>query len=242
MVKQAEKCFGALTGFLQGYECPRCYKNFGYFNNHGVAFLYFCGEPSCLQEDSNASKANKPINEEKHVDAAIRFGIGAKYVNASLSRWNANPRHADLVSRWLREPKEFLVLLGKPKTGKTYFCAAAANYLNDQKKNLQYYNSHRLIEELHKAISKDINSYEIIGKMSKFDFFILDDLGSSLNSEWQKEMFLDLIDQRYSNSKPTIITSNLNAEELQKTLGERTSRRILSEENLVLNLGPEYVR
>lgn len=196
-----------------------------------------------MQDDSQSSRGLVKKHEEiKHVDAAHRFGMGGRYVNASLSKWNANAKHASYVNEWLKKPKNFLVLSGKPKTGKTYFCAAIANFLLEQKKVVKYYNSHRLIEEIQKSLSKDGNPYDSIAKMAAQDFFILDDLGSSLNTEWQKEMFLDLVDQRYSNHKPTIITSNLNQEDLKATLGERTSRRVFSEENLVLTLGPEYVR
>lgn len=234
---------GALTCNIQDYTCPRCTKNFGYLYASGTGFMYFCGDPGCLQEDSDASKSSiKKTQEIKDFDAAHRFGIGSKYVNASLTKWNANPQHSEYVSRWLRSPKEFLVLTGKVKTGKTYFCAAVANYLMEQKRSVRYYNSHRLVEEVQKGMGKDSSPYDVINKMAAYDYFILDDLGSSLNTEWQKEMFLDLIDQRYSNSKPTIITTNLNKDEIKAVLGERTSRRIFSEENLVITLGPEYVR
>lgn len=209
----------------------------------GTGFMFFCGERECLQDDSNSSKSTiKYSSEMEIVDAAHRFGIGVKYVNASLSRWNANLSHAEYVLRWLQKPKDFLVQVGKCDTGKTYFCAAIANFFLNNKKNVKYYNSHRLIEEIQKGMAKDITAYETIGKMAAYDFFILDDLGSSLNTEWQKEMFLDLIDQRYSNSKPTVITSNLNESEMKNVLGERTSRRIFSKENLLIELGPEYVR
>ena len=237
------KYAGALTGFIKDYSCPRCFKNFVVIYRHEGGFGFVCGESECLQDDSNASKSStKSTYEEKVVDAAHRFGLGSRYVNASLSKWSINASHAGGILAWVKNPKDFLVLIGKPNTGKTYFCSAIANFLMEQRHVVKYYNSHRFIEEIQRAISKDILAYDVVNKMASYDFFILDDLGSSLNTDWQKEMFLDLIDQRYSNSKPTIITSNLNESDLKEVLGERTSRRIFSNENLVITLGPEYIR
>jgi DNA replication protein DnaC len=71
---------------------------------------------------------------------------------------------------------------------------------------------------------------------------IIDDVGAATNTPWQQEMFLDLIDRRYSNEKITIVTTNFMENDCKEHLGERTTRRMFTKENLVINLGPEYAR
>lgn len=240
---QREPIIGALTGRIQGYSCPRCHENFGYLFMEPTGCMYFCGNKICLQDDANASRGKiKKEDHTQHEDAAIRFSLGSRYVNASLSKWNANASHSELVLRWIKHPENALVLIGVPNTGKTYFCAAVANYLISRCVNVRYYNAKRLIEEVQKGIGADVNQYETIKRIANYDFLILDDLGASTNTDWQKEIFLDLIDQRYSGRFPTIITSNLNHDVMRDVLGERTARRVFSKDSLVITLGPEYER
>ncbi len=242
MVKRSENS-GALCGYIDGYKCPRCCKNFGYLHPSPTGIMFFCGEGECLQDDSESSKSlvgDKMIISQPK-DAALNFGMGAKYVNACLPKWTATKQHMDLVLKWSKDPKNMLVLIGPPETGKTYFCAAIANYFIEKGRLVKYFNSRRYFEEIQKAIQSDKSQYEAVRNIAQSDILILDDLGASTNSEWQKEVILDLIDQRYSSEKPTIITSNLDENNAKIALGERTTRRIFSE-NLVLTVGDEYVR
>lgn len=206
---------------------------------------FFCANSECLQSDSKSSTYDSreiSINQSKDQDAAIRFSLGSRYVNASLSRWNKNQNHVEAVSRWMSGQKNMLVLIGPPNTGKTYFCAAIANFLLQQQKNIRFYNPRRFFEEIQKTISAGQNQYYPIKAIAESPVLIFDDVGASTNSEWQKEVLLDLVDQRYSSNLPTIITSNLEEKAMISAFGERTARRIFSPDNLILTLGNEYVR
>ncbi len=190
-----------------------------------------------------ASKGRKSETSSRNSsDAALMFGIGARYVNATLAKWHSNAVHAKAVSEWIKNPKCMLVMIGNPKTGKTYFCVAVANYFLEKKRQVRYYNSRRIFEEIQKGIANNENQYETVSNMCQSDILILDDIGASTNSEWQKEIILDLIDRRYSEQKVTLVTSNLTEQKFKEALGERTSRRIFSDDNLILNLGNDYVR
>ncbi len=205
--------------------------------------MYFCGDKKCLQDDSNASKGKvQHMKIGTKVDAAILFGLGSRYVNASLVKCNANPEINQEISNWIKDAKNMCVIVGPTNTGKTYFSLAIANYFLDQKRNVKYIMYRRLFEDIQKAIQKNENQYSIIEKLSEAEILILDDVGASTNTEWQKEMFLDLIDRRYSNQKITLITTNFMEEDCKQHLGERTSRRMFSKENLVVELGPEYAQ
>ena len=47
---------------------------------------------------------------------------------------------------------------------------------------------------------------------------ILDDLGAENNTEWSKEKIYEIIDSRYRQSKPMIITTNLTKDQLRDKL------------------------
>lgn len=198
--------------------------------------MFFCGETSCMNDDSDASKAaanNMRVREEPK-DAAIKFGMGREYVNASLAKWRASEKQCSVVNAWVKEPLKMLVLVGKPRTGKTFFCAAVANYFMQQKINVRYLNSRRFFEAIQNAIANDKSQYEAIRQIASHEVLILDDIAAATNSEWQKEVLLDLMDQRYSNQAPTIVTTNLTEKDSEIALGGRTASRVFS--NIVLEV------
>ena len=229
-------------GFLQGQTCERCNSSYGYlfFTNYGAS--WFCATDSCLAQDCELSKGvSKKAVEAVEFDAAHRFNLGARYVGATLAKWRADPSQMNIVNYWIKNDQSMLVLLGAPGTGKTYFCAALANYLMDQKKHVRYFNSRWFFETIQKAIGAGNNQYECVKMIADYDYLIFDDLGSSTNSEWQQEMLLELFDRRYSEKLPTIVTSNLDARSMEKALGGRTSRRVLDEGNFIITMGETRV-
>lgn len=80
------------------------------------------------------------------------------------------------------------------------------------------------------------NEGKIIDHYTSTPLLALDDLGAEKISDWSKEVLYLLIDRRYRNYKPTIITSNLSHKEIAERLDERIASRI-SEMGIVLDLG-----
>jgi hypothetical protein len=55
---------------------------------------------------------------------------------------------------------------------------------------------------------------------------VLDDVGATRSNDFTHERLLQIIDRRWTTSRPTIVTSNLTAPGLRKSLGERTYDRL----------------
>jgi DNA replication protein DnaC len=68
------------------------------------------------------------------------------------------------------------------------------------------------------------------------DFVILDDLGSSKSTEWRVDIIFDFVDQRFSNGKPTYISTNLSPQEIKEVYGPRTHSRLFAARNTILYL------
>lgn len=195
--------------------------------------MYFCGEPKCLKDDVLSQKQSDKTPSQIE-DAANKFGIGTRYRNATLSGWIASEQDKSSIVNWMRNPKNILCLLGIPGTGKTYFCAAVANWFIQQKKEIFYVNIRRFFESIQKAIASNGSQYEEIRRFSERPILIIDDLGASRGTEWQKEVILDLIDTRYSSELPTIITSNLSFNEMRELFDDRIERRLNNRDNIVI--------
>lgn len=59
------------------------------------------------------------------------------------------------------------------------------------------------------------------------EFYLLDDVGTAKENEWLTEMLYDLIDYRYENNLPIIITSNLTADEISEKFDQRITSRLI---------------
>lgn len=55
---------------------------------------------------------------------------------------------------------------------------------------------------------------------------VIDDLGAEKASEWTQERFYSIIDHRYANCMPLIVTSNIPPRELAEQTGERSASRL----------------
>jgi DNA replication protein DnaC len=131
-----------------------------------------------------------------------------------------------------------LVVLGPPGTGKTYFCAALLGFLPKGTYSVRAYSERALLRRLRNGI-KDQSAGDYLQHLEHLvddDFIIIDDVGSSGHTDWREEVLMELIDYRYSNRKPTVITSNLSPVELRSVYGSRIASRLLARENTVIDM------
>jgi DNA replication protein DnaC len=66
----------------------------------------------------------------------------------------------------------------------------------------------------------------------------IDDLGAEKASEWVSERLFAIIDARYGDRLPTLATSNLNPDQLEQQIGERTMQRLLERGQIFVIDGP----
>lgn len=75
------------------------------------------------------------------------------------------------------------------------------------------------------------------------DLVLLDDVGATDNqTEYNKRLLTAVINGRYDARRSTILTSNLDREDLEKHLGERAWSRLWNNCAVVLFTGPDYRR
>lgn len=100
-----------------------------------------------------------------------------------------------------------LLLYGSVGTGKTFSACCIANALIDKGYTCLVTNFPKIVNELQGTFEKQ----EYIDKLVGFDILVIDDLASERRTEFMDEMVTNIIDSRYRNKKPVIITTNLKA-------------------------------
>ncbi len=164
------------------------------------------------------------------------FGFGENYENACLSKINLPEEAFNKIYTWVQEPKSMLIFVGTPGTGKTYLCAALVKRWLSQglypryMKERQFFNSIR-------GVMNDGWDYEAeIKRLCDVNYFIMDDMGSSQLTDWQKETMFSFVDHRLNSRKPTIITSNLFMDDIQKEYSSRFVSRLKDAKNTLIEL------
>lgn len=161
---------------------------------------------------------------------------GEEYQKAHLSKLNLPENCLQIISDWCKTNKNMLIFLGNPGVGKTYFCAAYINYLIEKKKVFRYMHEKDFFGKLREAINKDWN-YEVeIAKFCASEYLIIDDIGSSQMTEFQKEALLSLVDHRSQSRLPTVITSNHFIRDLEHKFEPRFCSRLRDQRNTIIEL------
>ena len=65
---------------------------------------------------------------------------------------------------------------------------------------------------------------KILDELIEMPFLVIDDFGVQRNTEWEMEMLYNLIDSRYVEERPTILTSNISVERF-RTASEETGEK-----------------
>lgn len=69
-------------------------------------------------------------------------------------------------------------------------------------------------------------THRIMGVLQNVELLILDDLGVEKSSEWIQEKLFEVIDFRYNEGLPMLVTSNFVPQELKKQIGARNYDRL----------------
>jgi len=131
----------------------------------------------------------------------------------------------------------FLSFLGVNGTGKTHLAFAIGWDWLEQGRTVLYYQVADLIRALRDGFRLGaVDSYSgIIAFAKNCSLLILDDLGTERETEFATEQLDLIVDYRYINKKPLIITSNLSLDELWPRIADRMK------EGLLINLkGPSH--
>ena len=100
---------------------------------------------------------------------------------------------------------------------------------------MRYWNEREIMQKLRDFISSDVQG-DYLKELSYTleDYLIMiDDMGSSGMNDWRREVWLEIIDNRYESQLPTIITSNFTIPQIKEQMGDRIYSRFMSHDNTI---------
>ena len=180
------------------------------------------------QEELRKAQAIAEEQEQKRrkIEAILgRSGLKKRYLSRSFENFVVNDvnRKAyeiakSYVDNWQenKDKGEGLYFEGTCGTGKTHLAVAIAMKLINQGVPVICKTSIDLLASIKQSYERDstVNEEDVIEAYNTVDLLVIDDLGKERATEWSVPILYRIINDRYENMLPTVITTNYNTDDL----------------------------
>ena len=120
-----------------------------------------------------------------------------------------------------------LLFTGNTGLGKTFLSACIARTVADQGYSVVYESAGHLFSALEKArFEASDENRRAAAKYAECDLLIVDDLGTELPGQFVTAALYSLINDRLLDNKPTIISTNLNEDEIARRYNPQIASRL----------------
>lgn len=213
--------YGTKRTITLDYERCKCNKAKAYWNEYDLKKLRILEEQRKLELMQEFSrKVEKIIKNSKISKRNLNYKFDNFETNNSNKKvFNNLKNYSEKLVNGIE--KKGLILVGNNGVGKTHLACSIANKLIENGIPVVYGTLINLLAELRNSYDtdNDISEMEIIKLYENVVLLIIDDLGKEKPSEWGLEKLFTIINSRYENNLPVIITTNYN----QNSLVERLS-------------------
>lgn len=217
--------------------------------------------PACESEKEAQAKKEQELTEaarlkraeqariEKQLDSSM---IPARFQTRSFENYLPENDKAKKIKEICQEYAESfdvkmkcgasIVFCGNTGTGKSHLACAIANYIIGHKQKsalfVKVIKAIRSVKETYSGGSEQ----EAINTFTKPDLLVLDEVGVQFGTDTEKQILFEILNERYENFKPTMLISNLAANELKDFIGDRALDRMKENGGLLLTCDWESYR
>lgn len=223
-----------------------------------IALLGWRQQDHCDPCGAIIAQEREKLEAEKHRETTIETYLARSGVMrgllARMTVENFNPQLAgkaheiakEYAESFGRETTNGLMLYGKAGSGKTHLAVSIARHIIEKKQiQVRFARIVDLLSEIRKTFDNNEqyrteNESELIQRYTAAPLLIIDDLGAEKTTDWVRQILYQIIDERWIEQKPIIVTSNLNLEELEARFEERIASRVAGMCRLVESRDYDY--
>lgn len=186
---------------------------------------------------------------ERHKDYIDKLtrecNLGRRFINRTFENFQiAGNRQAFLKAReyvdnFEKAEGQGILFIGNAGTGKTHLAAAIVSHLIREKSVPAIFIT---AIELFGLLRDFDNQKERLKKIKNVPLLVLDDLGKEKITDWNREKLFEIVNARYEDYLPIIITTNDNPRELECNVGEAIYSRLCEMCSLVVMKGKDFRR
>lgn len=184
----------------------------------------------CATEKRDAEEAERKRIERLRKIEGMR---NAGFPDREMQNWTfdrddgTNEKISKVAQNYIENFKTMLskgkglLFYGTVGTGKTFYSACIVNALIDKGYPCMMTNFSRLTNTIQGMFD---GRQEYLDSLNRYDLLVIDDLAAERDTEYMNEIVQTVIDSRYRAGLPTIITTNLTAEEIKNPADIRKQR------------------
>lgn len=207
------------TGFIEGKKCS-CFKQ------AAIELLYEQSKLSDILSRENFDTFDERWYDADDMDEATGKSSLELACSARDTSWDFTQHFQDVFSN--------LFFYGHTGVGKTFLTHCIAREIIEQGHSVIYFSAYDLFDELAKRTFHSYdNTPELPDYVGECDLLIIDDLGTELTNTFVQSRLFLLINERLTQKKPTIISTNLEIGAFSEMYSERTFSRIFSNYTMI---------
>lgn len=192
--------------------------------------------PLCIKETEGKEKEYQAEIERQRIQNQINKRLensmlGQRFKDKTFANYNASTSKqiaAIEAAKWFIEnirQSPGLIMVGKTGTGKNHLASAIIHEAVKSYTCL-FTEAIKLIRAIKESWrSEGPTESAILKQFTVPDLLVIDEIGVLYGSETEKLYLTEVINDRYSHCKPTILIANLTMEELRGTIGDRAIER-----------------
>lgn len=219
-------------------------------NKHGLYiqteyFTYgiwvsFTGCPICKKEINDRLAENKRLREEREKQQRIanilwQSNIPKMFANYTIAGYEPVNEYAKNAIKTCQQYKntfnqhsKSLVIAGSVGVGKTHLaCALAIEIAKKYAESILFIKEVDMIARIRDSYKgSGEEEMQIVNSYVSASLLVIDDIGTGDITKHKQECLYRIIDGRYSNDKPIIITTNLDGVKFKEYIGDRAYDRL----------------
>jgi DNA replication protein DnaC len=152
-------------------------------------------------------------------------GVQSNLLHCTLDNWTPRDPTEEgqlaVVRDFAKAKRGCLIMLGGVGVGKTHLAVAVMRAFTRP----IFFKQNTLLRALRRTYS-DPDADDPIQACQEADLLVLDELGVSSGGKDEYPLLYEILDYRYGEYRPTVVTSNATPDQLRETLGDRLVDRI----------------
>jgi DNA replication protein DnaC len=122
-----------------------------------------------------------------------------------------------------------LWIQGSVGTGKTTLAMLVSRKAIEAGFTAAIYSLPRLLARIRRTYDGEagqLSYLQFFERLTSVDLLQIDDLGAEKRSDWVLEQLYAIVDERYASNRSIVVTTNLDVDQLEEQIGERTVSRL----------------
>ena len=187
------------------YKCNKC-RDLTFIINDGVATPCEC----------------RAVKEAK--DILRKSGISEEFRNKNFENFKTINEYSNNFHIIKDSTQNSIMFMGQPGSGKTHLSLSIANVLMDNGVGVVYMGYRDVITQIKQNIMDEVYYNKVMNRYKNAKVLLIDDLFKGSISKSDINIMFELINHRYFNKLPVIVSTELSIENLvniDEALGSR---------------------